>query len=287
MKILSSSRTLFFCGFILLVITNIIVLAGVYSNRSGDPDAILILTERELPLLYLHRKENSGLALQIAWRSTSKDMNYYDQGNPGWLNADKLRELGFNLDDTYNRSNAGSTYREVLPKEVYIVLEYDGLFYKTAVRLAEEALTKQEILLKEHSGDKKFQNTFKSAKKRLQQERINKSRLFAVDAGLDPRLLRKKYTDRSRFIITTGVVRATSYYNKKKEIIGYITKLSVATLHVPLDQRKIFDSILVHRASQRNTILPPRYEVKLAYGSRLEPWIVSVRPLQPDQVKAH
>src|SRR5207245_9835380 len=34
----------------LIVVTNAIVLAGVLSNRRGEPDAILTLTERELPL---------------------------------------------------------------------------------------------------------------------------------------------------------------------------------------------------------------------------------------------
>jgi Domain of unknown function (DUF4824) len=280
MKILSSSRTLFIFGFVLLVITNIVVLAGVFSNRSGTHDATLTLTERELPLPYIHRKENSELALRIAWRSPSEEREYYDRGTPSWLNTAKLRELGFNLDEIGNRMKPEHTYRRPLPKEVFIVLEYDGSFYQTAVQQAEENLAKQEPRYKEYPNDKRVENTYKNAKNRLQEERISKSRLFAVDAGRDPRLLRKKYSDRSRYVITKGVVRVISYYNKEKQVLGSITKLSVATLHVPLSQRKTFDSILAQHTLTFNAIHPPRYEVKLAFGSRFEPWILSVHPLE-------
>jgi hypothetical protein len=71
MKILSSSRTLFALGFILLVATNLVVLAGVLLNRSAEPEALMTLTERELPLPFRLHKENSGLALRIAWRAAA------------------------------------------------------------------------------------------------------------------------------------------------------------------------------------------------------------------------
>ncbi len=40
--------------------------------------------------------------------------------------------------------------------------------------------------------------------------------------------------------------------------------------------RQKFESILNQTRPKNNTILPPRYEVTLAYGSRFEPWITSV-----------
>lgn len=142
------------------------------------------------------------------------------------------------------------------------------------------ALEKEEGLFKSNSGDKTLRDNFTSAEKRLKRERITGSRLFAIDAGLDPKKLREKYGDRTRFIITKGLVKARyNYKNKRKEVFGHIIKLSIKKIHVPLKYRKKFDSILIRDKSKKNEFESPHYEVELAYGSRLEPWIVSVHPL--------
>ena len=47
----------------LIVLTNVVVLAGVAYNRSGEPDATVTLTERELNLAgswRLEDREDSG-----------------------------------------------------------------------------------------------------------------------------------------------------------------------------------------------------------------------------------
>jgi hypothetical protein len=66
MKILLSSRALFLLGFFMIVATNIVVLSGVASNRSGNPESEVILTERELQLPYKIHEENSGLTLSTS-----------------------------------------------------------------------------------------------------------------------------------------------------------------------------------------------------------------------------
>ena len=282
MRIFTSSRALFAFGFVVLVATNIFVFAGVVSNRSGTPEALLTLTERELQLAYQPQKENSGLALQLVWRALGKDDNIYNysgRGNPGWFNADKLRELGFKIDDTISLKENGNSNRQSISKEIFIVLEYNGELYREAVQRAEKAHAKEEGLFKVNNDDKRLRDNYEGAEKRLKLECTATSRLFAIDAGLDPERLRDKYNDRTRFIITKGVVRPNyNYDNKKKEVAGYISKLSVETIHVPLEHRKILDNISAQNKTKRNE-LPPRYDVNLAYGSRLEPWIVSVHSL--------
>ena len=62
-------------------------------------------------------------------------------------------------------------------------------------------------------------------------------------------------------------------------MFGYIVKLSPAKIHVPLKHRKIFDAIIARGKTKKDEFGLPRYEVKLAFGSRLEPWIVTVSPL--------
>jgi hypothetical protein len=75
------------------------------------------------------------------------------------------------------------------------------------------------------------------------------------------------------------VIEARYNHNKKKNAFGYISRLSVASIHVPLKHRQVFDSILARDKSRKNDFQSPRFEVTLAYGSRFEPWIVSVRSM--------
>lgn len=286
MKILLSSRGLFALGFMVLAATNIIVLFGVASNRSGNHDAQIILTERELQLpyqTYQTHKENSGLSLRLDWRALGRDedtVNYMDRRSPAWFNAEKLEELGFNINDNLSSKDNKTFYRKSIPKEVFIVLENDGEPYRAAVKRAEVAFEKEGGLLKANPEDKMLRGNFERAEKKLKRMRITESRLYAIDAGLDPKKLRKKYGDQARFIIAKGLVKPTYHGdNKGKEVVGYITKLSIENIHVPLNYRKIFDVVLAQGKLKHNEFAPPRYKVELAYGSRLEPWIMSVESM--------
>ncbi len=283
MKTRLSSRTLFVLGFIILVLTNIIVFYGVIANRSGNPETLITLTERELKLPYRIHKENSGLGLRLVWRTLGKDENntsHYSWGSPVWLSAEKLGELGFKTDDIPGSNDDGAHYKKPISKEVYIVLEYNGKPYGEVLKRAEKALEEKEKLLKLSEEDKSLQKNHETARKRLKRERMENSRLFAVDAGLDPGKLRETYKDRSRFIIAKGLVNPGYHRHRKtQDIFGTIPRLSIEKIHVPLNHRKIFDQVLTRKKSNLNTFQPPRYEVKLAYGSRLEPWIVSVQAL--------
>ncbi len=281
MKSPLSSRNLFVLGFVILVATNIIVLSGVAYNRSGNPEAQITLTERELRLPYRVHEENSGLTLELVWRALGKERDndiYPDWRYPIWFSAEKLEELGFDIDKYLRSDDNLNFYKQPIPKEVFIVLENNGELYREALRRAEMALEKEENLFKSGGEDKKLRENFERAEKRLKREHITESRLFAIDAGLDPEKLKEKYNDRTRFIITKGLVKPTiNHANKKKEVTGYITKLGIESIHVPLNQRQVFDAILINNKSKYNEFREPRYEVELAYGSRFEPWTVSVR----------
>jgi hypothetical protein len=118
------------------------------------------------------------------------------------------------------------------------------------------------------------------AEKRVKEERLTQSRLFAIDAGLDPEELRARYPDRSRFIIARGLVTPRFYEeNGRKKADGYINRLSIRSIHVPLRHRQLFDTILAQDVAKGREFKRPRYQVVVDYGSRLEPWIESVQPL--------
>ena len=160
------------------------------------------------------------------------------------------------------------------------MLENEGGLYREAVKRAELALVKKKDAVELNSGDKSLRDQVEQAEKTLQRERISASRLFAIDAGRHPDKLRERYSDRTRYIITKGVVEPGYRYKKEsEEIFGQIKELSRERIHVPLNDRKLFDALLLKDKSTKTAFRPPRYQVELAYGRRFEPWIVSVQQL--------
>ena len=279
--ILSPTR-LFILGFALILIANVIALAGVAVNRFGKPEAVIEFTERELSIPYYKMNdENSGLALHLNWRTLpeSKDdiyPSYSRWGSPAWFNAQKLTEIGFVMDET-TCPEEDSKRKELLPKDAFIVLEYDGDAYQEALQRAERSLKKAEDALKANEKDKELQDGFKGASNKLEAERNSASRLFAIDAGLDAGKLRQRYPDRSKFIIMRGIVRLECWSNKnRKEVVGYIADIRINKINVPLSYRKLFDSIEAQDKSLKHGDESPPYKVQVIYGSRFEPWIQRV-----------
>ncbi len=270
MKFFSSSRTLFLLGFGIIVVTNMAVLVGIALNKYGEPETQLVLTEREMKLPHRIHKENSGMTLRLVWRTLDRNRgsnNSIGWRSPAWLGSEKLKELKFKRDDYLVSGDNGTFYKKPLSREVFIVLEYNGEPYRETVKRAERVLEKEENLYKSNSADKKLRDNRDSAEKRVEQERKTASRLFAIDAGLDIAMLRQKYNDKNHFIIAKGLVKPNYNQSSKRiEMSGYIVRLSIENIHVPLKYRRKID-----------TLGSPHYEIELAYGRRLEPWIVSVK----------
>ena len=293
---------LFILGFVLLMAVNAIVLLGVWTNRSGKTEAVLELTERELALPYIINDENSGLALRLEWRilpesgdDTYQTYNSWGHwGSPVWFNEQKLKELGFKIDIFTCPDEKSKRRKEPLPKDVYIVLEYDGAAYREALKRAEVYMEKAEAAIQANKNEESVQNRFKEAQKILKAEGDYRSRLFAIDAGLDAAILREHYTDRSKFSIVPGIVRLECRYDKdKKVVMGSISDIRVDKINVPLSYRKPLYSTLAKDRSRKDDLSgirnkltfysrgenEPRYKVHLAYGSRFEPWIQVIEKL--------
>ncbi|MEM7027261.1 MAG: DUF4824 family protein [Pseudomonadota bacterium] len=265
-------------GLALIILTNVIVITGALGNRAGEPDAALRLSERELSLRTWGRKENSGISLNL-----NIHRNYYrgysDRDN--WLIGDKLKELGFKLIESEKHDETNRYVRKTLPKEVYIVLEFNGDAYRDAVVEAEEKRLEQENLLRGQLDSKEQQAELEAAELHLSRTKYSLSRLFAIDAGLEPEALRQQYPDKAKYIITSGMVKLSTRYDseeKKSRIRGYISKIHITDIHVPLEHRMLFDN-LSERERGENNVRLPRYRVELAYGQRYEPWVVSVEDL--------
>ena len=267
-------RTHLWLALALLVVVNVFVLVGVAYNRSGRPDAEATLTERELPLRIDYRGEdNSGLSLRLNWKNDFV---------ADWFDAAKLAALGF-APRTDEKAPARSDlfYRHMLPKRVFVVLEYQGAAWQRFQKQKEDELAK---LKEESPKTKNEESLLKSRQQRIENELQNSSRLFAVDAGLDPGELRSRYPDRGRDLIVPALVRM-SYGSKDRKIVarGFIVKILSDDLHLSRDlAARLLALPGMKRSGRRfsypgfaeNT--PPRYEATVRWGRRHEPWVVGV-----------
>lgn len=273
-----SRRTALIAGLALVAVTNVVALGGAAYNRSGEPESTLRLTQRELqpPFAWTAKKEDSGLALQLRWRVVSVGApstgiyGFYtgDGGSPAWLDAPKMASLGFDTQVSADSRGASRTspYERQLPRNVLVVLELDGSAYQEALQRAGQAA--KEVESKNERGDGK-----KSAQAIMDREEHFSSRLFAVDVGLDRGALRSKFPDRTKYAIVRGQVRPASDQSNHARA-GNIQSLSAATVNVPLDMRGAFEGIMPSNYGQPDA-QDQRFEATLAFGKRLEPWLVT------------
>jgi len=272
----------------LLLLTNAVVLVGVAYNRRGEPEARLVLTERELRLGY-EEKENTGLWLRL----DASDADRWAATGPGWFDQKKLEEIGFDCAVPPADPSAELFYEKALPRHLYAVLEFDGEAWKSWI-------SRRELELLNPAPGTSVSQTLEQRQKQLESERTGHSRLFVVDVGLDRVALRGRYADRSRYVVTGAVARLqlgrswdeTTKAWKGARLEGSVSEILPSEIHVPLDRRSVLDEVRQAQFKNENPIGwidyggyaaylqgPPRYRVTLSYGRRLEPWIDDVQAL--------
>jgi len=277
------SRTrILIAGAAVIALTNAVALLGVAYNRSGEPDSVLQLTHRELHPAYhgwgVH--DNSGMALRLDWRLiTAERLDINDVtfeysgygGAPSWLDQAKLHELGFDLSRLEDTKRGRRFYASQLPQPALLVLEYDGAAYQRSLQLVREHAEREEALRAGNPGSTEFEQRARRARELLQREEQNNSRLFVIDAGRDAIVLRAKYPDRSRYAIVWGRLRLNVSFDKPEpKVSGYVSELEPSEISIPKAQRSAFQD-----ASGISTPYSMgSFDVTLAIGKRLEPWIV-------------
>lgn len=180
----------------LVLLANAWALVSVARNRSGEPGAVIELTDAELRA-ELAREENSGVALHLEWLGPARWPPYREE----WLDAAKLAELG--VPTARGQQRPG--------KPVFVALEYDGPAWKDWMEKHPPEEVKDPPIPR------------------------SRSRLVVVDAARDAATLRRRYPDRSRYWITRGLVRAHYEQEKEqRRIRGYVSMLVPDLIHVPL-----------------------------------------------------
>ena len=250
-------------GLALILLINAIALAGVWYNRSGEPDSRLPLSERELSRTY-QNSENSGLALQLQWRMLAGpdgDLRYNRH-----LDEAQMQRLGF---PARSAADCEPRCRRQAAREVLVVLELDGPAYREALRRQQERLAQARQALAAVPEDKPLAQRRDSAQRELDQLERD-TRLYAVDVGLDRAALRQRYPDRQRYAIVRGQVRPAGGDSSAG---GYLSQLSIEEINVPQRWRPQLGRLPVGRGNATGT---PRQRIEVAFGQRLEPWIVAV-----------
>jgi len=288
----------------LIVLTNVVVLAGVTYNRSGEPDATIMLTERELhwqnSWSWVDR-EDSGLHLKLKWSMSGYRRFDWEHWKKTWFNVEKLAALGFDTNFPLDDKKASRYYSRQLPRQGYVVLEYNGDAYQDWLRGSQKRIIEVK---KELAEEKKVakQKNLENDIRNMERLMITQSHLFAIDAARDPKILRKQYADPSKYIITPAVFRISMHHPKTREynpkimsepplprkryLVGRISEILIPIIHVTSDYRSFFISDI---KTHTKTYLPkgkplsdlkPRYQVTLNYGKRYEPWIADVKKLK-------
>jgi len=302
-----SHRHALLAGLALIAGVNAIALGGVAWNR-GAEDARLALSQRELRLPYTWRTEDGedpGFGVQLDWRNQplcpagegcpSYDLGY---GQTRWLDADKLAALGFDVAPT-PRPVDSERQAHSQEREVIVVLEFAGPAYVEYLQAREAQLRKAQEKAR-HAGEpgdpvaeaaraargdleaaaasvQAAKNEVTSAAEQLHQAAREDSRLFAVDAGLDREALRRKYPDRHRYAFVPALVGFTPVWEAEKFIAqGRINRLLGEGINVPLPLARKLGAPAYD--NQDNSMPSNRFVAQLAFGRRLEPWLLDISP---------
>jgi len=105
----------------LVVVSNLAAWRVAALNRSGEPEAVLVLTERELQLP-AKQAENTALTLRLVfdrWRERGDTV----VREAGWFDRAKLESIGFDCRRPVTPENA-DYYRTRPPRATYAALEY-------------------------------------------------------------------------------------------------------------------------------------------------------------------
>jgi len=278
-------RNLLLAAVLLLLVTNAVVLSGVAYNRTGEPVGNIDLTERELTIVQSYRStgENSGTALSLQWQVPGGDEPpaylYARGGSPEWLDAAKLSELGFTPAQLKSDREEYLHKWRSLTREVVLVLEYNGEAYRQALLLSEQKVRQAREKLADAPDDKELANKLQQYEKSLTRLKVSQTRLYVIDAGVDLQALAERYADSNQYLFVRGDIDLGW---SDDAVTGRIERVYVQQVHVPLPYSQQLAGLTNGKSfyTYNAEPIPPRYQVQLNIGNRLEPWIAAVSSIR-------
>ena len=235
---------------VVVLVANGWVVVTARLNRADATGGTVELTERELGLPPVFG-DSTAMLLELKWNVVLRAK--HEQRAPDWLGVEKLSDLGFNCQLPATSPDARRHYSSLPSKLVYLVLEYDG-----------------------------------EAAKKAGAVNSTKTRLYVVDAGREARLLRERYPDGHRYVITRGVVRIRLEERRFEDdtplpeprVSGWIGSVVPDQVFVPQPYSQLLQRLRPSDAeSNAKPAGEPRFAATISWGSRHEPWVQSVRLL--------
>jgi hypothetical protein len=279
---------------VLLLGVNAFALVGVACNRSGEPDAQVQLTERELYPRFSYedsREENTGIFLELDWNRQAGMLRDVDSGRNSWFDQPKLEAVGFDCSVPPDSAHAERYYGKTLSRRTYAVIEFDGKSWR---EFLENETNRLAALEEKARGGEVSQKDLAYAKRTHDIKVTNGSRLFVVDVGNDAAELRSRYADRHRHIITPASVRLRLIPSQKAaskgggaRLEGCVEQVLIDQLHVPREMHPPLEAVM-KQPKASPYLAPPQgtskegrasYSVTLRYGKHYEPWIANIQSL--------
>ncbi|HEY5648164.1 MAG TPA: DUF4824 family protein, partial [Nitrospiria bacterium] len=177
----------------------------------------------------------------------------------------------------------------ILPKKAFAVLELDG---EARARYLEEKKKEMEKIEQDFRLGLIKKEAVIIPKRKYNAALKTESRLFIVDVGKDPVLLRKRFADRSSYLILPAEVRTNIIrWNRTKtdgegkpKVTGIVSKLLPGTIHVPRKYHSLLykakgiskKTAKGYSTPQGESSFSP-FEVVLKTGKRNEVWIGEIR----------
>jgi hypothetical protein len=254
-------------------------------NRSGEPEAVFELTERELRLP-AKQADNTALTLELVFDLPRPAGLRRPPREPGWFDRAKLQSIGFDCSTPVTMDNA-QRYRTRPPRTTYAVLEYEGEAWRRqmAEPLPEAApppaqgATSVKPAAAEAEGTAGAQPP--EATSRDGQDRLRQSHLVVIDVGNDRARLREQYPDRRRVAIVEATAELQFVNNPGQApfLAGRVMSVLPGEINVPREWLTLLEGLQTER---NTTTLPPplhdpRYRVTVKWGRNLEPWIADVQ----------
>lgn len=242
---------------VVVIVSNVLALGRAGFNRSGEPAAVLDLTERELRLAP-REAENTAMVLRLAWIDPAQD-----DPKPGWFDAAKLASIGFDCGLPVTAENAAH-YRAMPPRSTHAAFEYEGEAWQHYIDALPTAAEKELAL--------------------------RRSRLVLVDVGNDPGALRARHPDRRRTVIVSATAGLVLIQERTHPpfLMGRINLVNPVELNVPQELRPALEPMSTQQPttfdgrfgrSGQALAGEPRYRVTVRWGRSLEPWIETVQPM--------
>lgn len=233
-------------------------------NRWGEPEAQVVLTERELRRVSGNPADLNSHFLRLEWQEGDS----WPEALP-WFGPEKVRELVFVVPRHSRDEWLRPRYYGTVPlHEAFAVLELGGETWQSYLASREKKLRDPATGVRQWKSE-------------IEELRRRGSRLVAVDVGLDPEELRRHYPDRSRFLILPAAVGAHPLPEARGGFMaGYISNLKIQEIYMPWPVEQA-----LYRAPWDSKNWEYRYQVVLAVGRRYEPWLVRLtgRPREAEE----